>query len=443
VEWPSGIVQELREVASRQFLTVVEPELTVTPRRLDVPAGTNVTFVFNTTLLGRLALQWLHNGEPLLSETNTFLNISDIHASDLGAYRLRVLDLDTGFALDSPAATLSGARVIAIQPQDQFVRLGSNAAFQVNVSGFGPIAYQWQFNGTNLAEGINSKLAITNASLANDGLYSVVVSNSYGALTSTVARLGVLIKPTITAHPLSQSVPAGGDVNFSVSAMGNPLPLSFRWRINGSTITNLTLYETNCFFTFANVQPAAMTNQVSFTVVVTNLAGSSSLSSNAVVIVLPDSDGDGLPDEWEIAHGFSTSDATDALRDSDRDKATNAQEYKAGTDPNDPRSLLRLDQVSYDETKHWRVTFVAVSNRTYSVQASERFGADSALRNVAEVTAAPTNRIVEGDSTRRSLHQPTVLPVSQSTPTVTTQASRGPVTDHKADFRFPAGATVW
>lgn len=49
-----------------------------------------------------------------------------------------------------------------------------------------------------------------------------------------------------------------------------------------------------------------------------------------------DTDGDGLPDEWEKKYGLNVNDAADANADLDGDEFTNLEEYVAKTDPKDP-----------------------------------------------------------------------------------------------------------
>ena len=46
-----------------------------------------------------------------------------------------------------------------------------------------------------------------------------------------------------------------------------------------------------------------------------------------------DSDGDGMPDWWEITYGLNPNDPADASQDSDNDGWTNLEEYQNGTDP--------------------------------------------------------------------------------------------------------------
>lgn len=47
-----------------------------------------------------------------------------------------------------------------------------------------------------------------------------------------------------------------------------------------------------------------------------------------------DSDGDGLPDVWELAHGLDPLSRFDALRDADNDRLNHLEEFRRGTDPN-------------------------------------------------------------------------------------------------------------
>ena len=47
----------------------------------------------------------------------------------------------------------------------------------------------------------------------------------------------------------------------------------------------------------------------------------------------PDTDGDGMRDAWEIAHGFSYANAADAAQDADGDGTSNVAEFRLGLDP--------------------------------------------------------------------------------------------------------------
>ena len=44
---------------------------------------------------------------------------------------------------------LSAQPVITNQPTNELAIVGGNATFSVMATGIGPLAYQWQFNGTN------------------------------------------------------------------------------------------------------------------------------------------------------------------------------------------------------------------------------------------------------------------------------------------------------
>lgn len=96
---------------------------------------------------------------------------------------------------------------------------------------------------------------------------------------------------------------------------------------------------------------------------------SRSLSSNiASVTSNPgDTDGDGMPDNWESDHGLNPNDPADASGDLDMDGFKNRDEYLAGTDPEDPQSNLGFSSITLTESGLVQLHFRALANRTYQV----------------------------------------------------------------------------
>jgi uncharacterized repeat protein (TIGR03803 family) len=133
---------------------------------------------------------------------------------------------------------------ITQQPQPQQAFAGDTVAFSVATFGSLPVSYQWLKNRTNLSDGGNLSgsstrtLTLTNIAVGDAAMYSVVVSNVYGAVTSAGARLEVIFSPPyIVAGPEDQTVLAGSSVTFSVEAGGDG-PLSFQWQENGTNLVD-------------------------------------------------------------------------------------------------------------------------------------------------------------------------------------------------------------
>ena len=147
----------------------------------------------------------------------------------------------------------------------------------MSASGTLPLSYQWRFNGASLASQTGTSLALVNVQLTNAGSYSVVVTNLFGATNSANALLTVNgVAPAIVSQPVSQVVTVGANAAFSVTASGTP-PLSYQWRFNGASLAR----QTAASLVLTNVQ---FTNAGSYSVVVTNLFGSTN-SANALLTV--------------------------------------------------------------------------------------------------------------------------------------------------------------
>jgi hypothetical protein len=96
-------------------------------------------------------------------------------------------------AASVPTSTIQ-LPVITVQPQSRTITAGSAVTFSVTATGQS-LAYQWRFNGANIAGANASSITITSAQPAKNGSYDVVVSNSAGAVTSSKATLTVVLAP--------------------------------------------------------------------------------------------------------------------------------------------------------------------------------------------------------------------------------------------------------
>ncbi|HWH72246.1 MAG TPA: lamin tail domain-containing protein, partial [Candidatus Sulfotelmatobacter sp.] len=107
---------------------------------------------------------------------------------------------------------------------------------------------------------------------------------------------------------------------------------------------------------------------------------------------LPDSDADGLPDDWELANGLNPNSAIGAdgaNGDPDGDGFTNLQEFLAGTNPRDRQSYLKLDSI-VSVSGSVSLRFNTVADHSYTIQYRDNL-TTGGWQKLADIEAAPTN----------------------------------------------------
>src|SRR5205823_3865318 len=83
--------------------------------------------------------------------------------------------------------------VIMMPPSNSVVSAGGNVSFTATAVGLPPLRYQWRQNGTNLAGATTNTLSFPMVT-SSTGVYTLVVSNSYGIAVSSKALLNVPLR---------------------------------------------------------------------------------------------------------------------------------------------------------------------------------------------------------------------------------------------------------
>ncbi len=184
----------------RQFTLAVlsPPAITQQPTNQAVLDGATATFSVEVTGGLPLYYQWQYNsnnltdGGNISGSTTTNLTINNASLANVGYYDLIVSNA-AGVVVSTNAllTIVPSPPVIIQQPTDETVVVKGTAQFTVAALGTKPFSYQWSFNETNIADGTNATLVLTNVQFDQAGAYAVVITNIYGSTLSSNANLTV------------------------------------------------------------------------------------------------------------------------------------------------------------------------------------------------------------------------------------------------------------
>lgn len=204
----------------------------------DDPNGLSTTLTNGAALFG-VRLQLL--GSPGSTSPVTLNGIpTPIEAADEGFSVIPVSVLNGSISVNAADVPPQ----ITAQPQSATVLPGGTSTFSVTATGSGTLAYQWRFNGVGMSGQTEAVLTLANVQAAQAGGYSVVVANSFGSVTSTVATLTVLASnvPPVIAPVPTQSVNEGSLFSLVVAASDADQPAqALSYAIVGDAPIGLTL----------------------------------------------------------------------------------------------------------------------------------------------------------------------------------------------------------
>ncbi len=261
-------------------LTVNVPASIVTqPTTQTVVIGQAATFTVVAAGTSPLTYQWKKNGSQISGATLSSYTTPVTAATDNGeSFTVTVTNVAGSVTSQSAVLTVNSPPSVTKQPASQTVADGKSATFSVTAAGTAPLSYQWSKNTSPISGAtLATYTTPVTSGLDNGSQFTVTVTNSLGSVTSATATLTVNVPPSIVTQPAGQTVVVGQAATFTVVAAGTS-PFTYQWKKNGSQIKGATLSS------YATPVTTLSNSGESFTVTVTNVAGTA--TSNAAILTV-------------------------------------------------------------------------------------------------------------------------------------------------------------
>jgi hypothetical protein len=203
-------------------------------------------------------------------------------------------------------------------------------------------------------------------------LYGEIRNTAGGAnLRLTIGTLVWTVQPA-TGNPITVQTPLrniNDQFSYAVRLPFETVPTGFTLSPNALLLSSTSVAYTRS--ATINAVPATLLTPTQNTFTFSSAErGRLERVDLEVSLVVADSDGDGIPDAWEIQYGLDPNNPADALLDSDSDGMSNLEEYLSGTDPTDSQSRFAIIRITTDDLDGTLIEWSGVEGQLYSVERS-------------------------------------------------------------------------
>lgn len=177
--------------------------------------GQSMVFNINTSGTSPITYQWYKGSTPISGAVNSIYMIASVDTLNAGNYSVTATNGCGNIQSSNVLLTVNKLAQITFQSGDSSRCEGESVQLNVNVSGTGPIAYQWYKSGLQI-QGANSNVYSMQSLSPNDaGYYYCNISNICNSTNST--------NKVITVHANPQ-VSLGNDTTFCLGGQTNLSP---------------------------------------------------------------------------------------------------------------------------------------------------------------------------------------------------------------------------
>ena len=253
--------------------------ITQQPVGRTVALGTGLSLSVTASGTGPIAYQWRKGGVAISGATAATYSVASAQLANAGGYTVVVSNVAGSVTSQNAEVIVSGPPVITLQPVGGAFNPGAALSLRVTATSVSASTYQWYKNSVAISGATSATYAVASLQASHAGTYKVVITNSVGAATSSNAVVSINSGPAITVQPLSKTVRSGSAVAFSVTATGTA-PFSYQWKKAGTNIAGATSSS------YA-IAAAAVANAGDYSVVVSNVAGSSTSATATLTVQVP------------------------------------------------------------------------------------------------------------------------------------------------------------
>lgn len=242
VDGEDRILNSTIDIGAHEFdPSICNPPVAINTQPDDesVCAGDNVTL--SVAAVGNnVTYQWQLDGVDISGATSNSLTLNSVAQNDAGDYTVVVSDACND--VTSSVASLSLAEetditLVVLGPTDVCEGGDFTTPDLASSTQGDNLSYQWSYDGVQLNGETGTALNLTNLQLSDAGTYSVVATGTCGT-DQLSFPVTVTESTAITSQPSDETLCAGDDASFSVSANGSNL--SYQWKLDGTNLSGET-----------------------------------------------------------------------------------------------------------------------------------------------------------------------------------------------------------
>lgn len=272
---PIGEVNSLTASVTVLALPVIVTDL---EESVDAIADDTLDLMVEAEVEGTPEYQWFKDGSPIEGATTESLELANVVNEDEGTYSVEITNEAGSVTSGELALNVIFPPVITadLDPLEDPLLEGDDITFSIEADVEGTPVYQWFQDGTAIDGATGTSLELTGVTGAEEGDYTVEVSNEAGSVTSMAVTLAVIEVPVILTQPSGVTVKVGGFVNLNVSARTEGTT-TYAWFKDGTPVDGATR-------NVLTIVSADAEDEGEYTVEVSNEAGS--VTSDPAVVSL-------------------------------------------------------------------------------------------------------------------------------------------------------------